>query len=135
MIYEGLGFPIELVNAPIRNVLGEPVLDVDLKWLQATVFRLLLDVRERFTGAQVRFVRHSMELTQARFADLLGLSNHSVVSQWESRSDALAGMDKSVELLLRLQMARHLDDDGAVKRWLDQRRLAEEPARVEVRAA
>jgi DNA-binding transcriptional regulator YiaG len=129
MIYEGLGFPIEIINAPMRTILGEPVLDVDPHWLQSAVFRLLLEARERFTGAQVRFVRHSMELTQARFADLLGLANHSVVSQWESRGDALAGMDKTVELLLRLQMAKHLGDDATLRKWLDQR-LAEGPARV-----
>lgn len=131
MRYEGLGFPIERVNAPVRTVLGEPVLDMDLSWLQAAMFRFLLDARERFTGAQVRFVRHSSELTQAKFADLLGLANHSVVSQWELRGDALAGMDKTVEVLLRPQMAKHLGDDATLRKWLD-KRLAEGPARVEV---
>ena len=134
MIYEGLGFPIEISNAPIKEILGDPVLDLDLNWLQATVFRLLLESKGRFSGAQVRFVRHSMELTQARFADLLALSNHSAVSQWETRGDALAGMDRSVEILLRLQMAKHIGDEVMLRRWLDER-LAEGLIHVEVRAA
>ena len=134
MIYEGLGFPIHIENAPIKTLLGEPVLDLNLEWLQRTAFGLLLDSSFRLTGSQVRFVRHHLELTQAKSAEMLGLANHSVVSQWEKRADAAAGMDKSVETLLRLHMAKSRGDDASIKRWLE-RKLSEGLARVELKAS
>jgi DNA-binding transcriptional regulator YiaG len=96
MIYEGLGFPIHIENAPIKTLLGEPVLDLNLEWLQRAAFGLLLESPFRLTGSQVHFVRHHLELTQSKFAEMLGLANHSVVSQWERRAEAAAVMDKSV---------------------------------------
>ena len=71
------------------------------------MFQALITKSSRLTGTEVKFVRTFWELTQSEFAKRLNQSNHSVVSQWEKRSDRPAGMDYNTELLLRLHMAAH----------------------------
>jgi len=41
-IYEDLGFPIELINVPMRKVLGQWVLDINLNKLQIQVLKLMV---------------------------------------------------------------------------------------------
>ena len=38
-IYEGLGFPIELINVPMKKVLNEWIIDIDMNALQIFVFK------------------------------------------------------------------------------------------------
>ena len=40
-IYRGLGFPIKLINAPMKKTLGEWVIDLDMNKLQIAVLRAL----------------------------------------------------------------------------------------------
>lgn len=105
IVYKELGFPVLLVDVPLVEVRGEQVPDVNLKVLQDSVFRLLVTKPSRLTGAEVRFIRKHLRLRQADLAQVLNMANHSVVSQWESREDALTGMDYNTEVLLRLWMA------------------------------
>ena len=100
-----LGFPIVLVDPPMKDVCGERVPDVNMRDLQAAVFQLLIIKSARLTGAEVRFVRKYLRLRQVDLAGVLNMANHSVVSQWESREDDPAGMDYNTEVLLRGWMA------------------------------
>ena len=47
-----------------------------------------------------------MGYTQAQFAQLLNLANHSIVSIWEKKDLKGTGMDFNTEIFLRLNMAR-----------------------------
>jgi len=105
VVYKELGFPVLLVDVPLVEVRGVQVPDVNLKVLQDAVFTLLVTKPSRLSGAEVRFIRKHLRLRQVDLAQVLNMANHSVVSQWESREDAVAGMDYNTEVLLRLWMA------------------------------
>ncbi len=105
MIYEELGFPIVLVDPPVVTVRGHEVPDVNLRALQEAVYGMLVVKPARLTGAEVRFIRKYLRLTQANLAEVLNRANHTVVSQWESRGDRPSGMDYNTEVLLRIWMA------------------------------
>lgn len=105
IVFEELGFPIVLVDPPTREVRGQAVLDLNMRTLQAEVFRHLIAKRSRLTGAELRFVRKHLRMRQADFARVLNMANHSVVSQWEGREDEATGMAYNTEVLLRIWMA------------------------------
>lgn len=87
-VYEDLGFPVELVDAPMRKALGEWVIDIDLNELQRQVLQELVHQVEPFSGAQVRFIRKYFELTKSAFGALLGVT-HAAVIKWEEGGQTL----------------------------------------------
>ena len=105
IVFEELGFPIVLVDPPTREVRGQAVLDLNMRTLQAEVFRHLIAKRSRLTGAELRFVRKHLRMRQADFARVLNMANHSVVSQWEGREDEalaeVAELDDAYDILSR----------------------------------
>ena len=105
VVFEELGFPILLIDPPMVTVRGQELPDVNLRELQATVFKLLIARPARLTGAEVRFIRKYLRLRQVDLAEALNMANHTVVSQWESRGDDPAGMEYNTEVVLRLWMA------------------------------
>lgn len=109
VIYNALGFPIIIVNPSYIEFEGEKVLDVSPKKIQDHIFGLLINKPSRLTGAEVRFMRHYMELTQEALAEKLLLTNTSTVSKWESTNQAFTGMDRQTELVLRMRCKLHLN--------------------------
>ncbi|HEY2811613.1 MAG TPA: hypothetical protein VGJ00_09530 [Rhabdochlamydiaceae bacterium] len=81
-IFEGLGFPIELINCPMKKVIGEWVIDVDLDALQLFVFKGLIHKPYPLTGREMRFMRKFMDLTTEEFGKKLGVT-HAAVVKWE----------------------------------------------------
>lgn len=108
-IHTGLGFPVIILNPKMTEVFGEQILDINSKHLQQLVFEFLLSADFRFSGAHIKFIRHMMGFTQAKLAELLWQANHSCVSQWEGKDQALAGMEAGTEKLLKMLMASHLN--------------------------
>jgi len=108
-IHTGLGFPVIILNPKITEVFGESILDINSKSLQQSVFEYFITADFRLSGAHIKFIRHMMGLTQAKLAELLWQANHSCVSQWEEKGQALAGMEASTEKLLKMLMASHLN--------------------------
>ena len=62
-IFNGLGFPIELVDCPMKKVAGEWVIDIDLNALQIFVFKNLIHKPFPLAGGELRFMRKFMDLT------------------------------------------------------------------------
>ena len=103
--YDELGFRIFLLNAPMLTLPdGSRCPAPNMKKLQEKAFSALAKKPSRLSGAEVRFIRKHMRLTQFEFANWLNMANHSVVSQWESKGELLSGMDYNTEILLRLLM-------------------------------
>jgi DNA-binding transcriptional regulator YiaG len=136
--FRELGFPILLVNPPMINIRGHEVPDINMKMLQETLLRALVDKPARLTGAEVRFVRKYTRTTQKDLARLLGQANHSGVSQWESREDDSSGMKRPTEALLRIWMAARTGEEGRIKDLMEQtftealRRDPTEPLRIDL---
>lgn len=105
--FNGLGFPVVLVNASFTDSPYGETLDINFNLLEAMVFEALIRKPTRFAGAEVKFIRHVMEMTQNVFADFLGVER-SAVAKWESKDLKATGMTPATEGLLRIQMARHI---------------------------
>lgn len=81
-IYEGLGFPIELIDIPMKKVFGEWVIDIDMNALQMFVFKGLIHKPYPLTGREMRFMRKFTEMSTTEFGKNLGVS-HATVVKWE----------------------------------------------------
>jgi DNA-binding transcriptional regulator YiaG len=83
IVYEDLGFPILLVNCPMKKVFGEWMLDINLAQLQEIVLRLLIYKPSSLTKDELRFIRKHFELTTTKFGQFFGVT-HTAVLKWES---------------------------------------------------
>jgi len=137
VIYEGLGFPIRLINVPMKKAFGEWVFDINFNHLQIAVLLLLAKKQTRLTGKEIRFIRHYLRQSTHAFAKLLGVT-HVAVLKWESEERK---MTSSTEICLRLQILDHLEvtDKEFRKIYLtfkpeviSKKRVKEEPLEVEV---
>lgn len=97
-IYEGLGFPIKLVNVPTKVVLGETVLDINLGKFQRDVLHLVIYKNQSLAPAEIRFIRKYFEMTSTAFGKAFGVT-HAAVLKWESGQGRLP---PTTELCIRL---------------------------------
>lgn len=103
-VYQGLGFPITLLNTPMRKVFGEWVIDIDMTRLQFVVLRALAFKSGRLTKHELQFIRKFLSLTTAKFGRLFGVT-HAAVIQWENGKRQLT---PSTEFCIRLTILGHL---------------------------
>lgn len=93
-IYEGLGFPIELIDTPMKKVFGEWVIDIDMNALQLFVFNGLIHKPYPLTGAELRFMRKFLEMSTTEFGKKLGIS-HATVVKWEKQQAKISPIQES----------------------------------------
>ena len=103
-VYKGLGFPILLVDVPMRKRVGEWTLDIDFDELEKCALLMLVEKPAQLTGKEVRFIRHYLNMSTHKFADILGVT-HVAVLNWEKDSKK---MNVGTEYMLRLYILRHL---------------------------
>src|ERR1700722_14294283 len=87
-IFNGLGFPIQLIDCPMKKVIGEWVIDVNLNVLQLFVFKGLIRKPSPLTGREMRFMRKFMDLTTEDLGKKLGVT-HAAVVKWEKEQVSL----------------------------------------------
>jgi DNA-binding transcriptional regulator YiaG len=107
-LYTALGFPIMIENPSYIEFEGEQILDVNPGEIQEQMFRALVKKPARLTGAEVRFLRSYMELTQGAFGESL-LVDASTVSKWEKTAQKFTGMPSQTEMLLRMRCNLHMN--------------------------
>jgi len=103
-IFEGLGFPIILVDAPWKKVFGEWALDINFKKLQEVALQTLIHKPSPLTGDELRFIRKFLEMSTATFGKLFGVS-HVAVVKWENDRTQI---NPSTELCIRLHVMDQL---------------------------
>jgi DNA-binding transcriptional regulator YiaG len=103
-IYEGLGFPIRLINVPMRKVLGEWAIDINFDTLQIVVLEMLARKPTPLSGHELRFIIDYLEMSTRDFAKLFGVT-HAAVQKWEKEESK---MNPSTEVYLRLYILDHL---------------------------
>lgn len=92
----------------------------DTAGLHKAIGLWLVDCPKRLNGAELRFLRKEMELTQKGLAGLLG-SDEQNVRNWEkARAKSVPGM---ADHMLRALYSEYARGDGSVRRLVD--RLAE----------
>lgn len=100
-VYEGLGFPILLMNVPMIKVFDIWTPDIDYNLFQKQVLIALAHRSFPFTGDELRFIRTYFELTFQRFASQFGVT-HAAVMKWENRKEKIAKIQPSTEMCIRL---------------------------------
>lgn len=103
-IWEGLGFPIRLINIPMRKALGEWVLDINLEGFQKIVLHILAYKKAPLSGGELRFIIDYLRMSTREFANLFGVT-HAAVLKWEKEKSR---MNPSTEVCLRLYILNHL---------------------------
>lgn len=93
-IYEGLGFPIKLIDAPMKMVLGHWVIDIDMNILQKFVFKGLIHKSFPLSGKEVKFMRKFLQMSTTDLGKKLGVS-HATVVKWEKEDSKMSPMQES----------------------------------------
>ncbi len=97
LMYEGLGFPIELIDAPMKKVFGEWILDINLSKLQLEVLKLLVHQPTPLQSSELRFIRKCFEMTTTAYGEVFGVS-HVAVLKWESGQIPSPAMDMYIRM-------------------------------------
>src|SRR6267154_2707512 len=98
LVFEGLGFPIKLINAPMKKVFGEWYIDINMNKLMIIVFEALAHKPVPLTGDELGFIRSYLEMTTTEFGKTFGVS-HVAVLKWESEENKVS---PALELCIRL---------------------------------
>lgn len=103
-VYEGLGFPVVLVNVPMRKAFGELIIDINFAQLQKVAMLELAKKPTPLSGKEIRFFRHYLNMSTHEFAKELGVSHVSILN-WENED---AKMNAASEIDMRLYVLNHL---------------------------
>lgn len=103
-IYEGLGFPIRLVNVPLKKIVGEWAIDINFNLLQKYVFQMLAIKPTSLTGNELRFIIGYLGMPVREFANLFEVS-HGAVLKWLKEESK---MNPNSEFCLRLYILDYL---------------------------
>lgn len=82
-VYEDLGFPILLVDCPMKKIFGEWVLDINLADLQVNLLKILSHKTSPLTKEELKFIRKYFEMTSTSFGEMAGVT-HAAVLKWEA---------------------------------------------------
>lgn len=105
-IYEGLGFPLELIDTPMKKVYGEWIIDVDMNELQKFVFKGLIHKPYPLTGKEMRFMRKFLGMSTTEFGVNLGVT-HATVVKWEKEQAKVGAIQ---ETYIRMFLFECLND-------------------------
>lgn len=97
-VYRGLGFPIKLVNVPMKKVFGEWCIDINMNKLMLVALEALVHKPGPLTGDELSFIRSYLEMTTTEFGKKFGVS-HVAVLKWESEKNRIS---PSLEFCIRL---------------------------------
>ncbi len=103
-VYEGLGFPIKLIDAPMKKLFGEWYLDIDMNQLMLVVFGMLAHKSTALTGDEIRFIRTYLKMTAVEFGKIFDVS-HVAVVKWESNENKIS---PALDFYIRLYILDHL---------------------------
>lgn len=97
--YTDLGFPIELINVPMRKMMGEWFLDINLNIFQLEVLKMLIHKPTSLQANELGFIRKFFEMTTTAFGEILGVF-HSAVIKWESGQLPAPPMDIYIRMCI-----------------------------------
>ncbi len=107
LIYEDFGFPITLVDVPIKMVMGQEILDIDMYKLQISVLKHLIFKATPLTGSQLRFIRKFLKLSTTDFAKKLGVTHPTILS-WEKEE---AHINPTADMCVRIEILKLIQDE------------------------
>src|SRR5262245_4610762 len=102
IIYEGLGFPIELRHVEMLNIDGAWHPKIDVRKLADNVIKALAIQEQRFTVNQIKFIRTYFSMTLRVFAREVVHESHTAINKWEKKGNKVTDMDINIEKMLKL---------------------------------
>ena len=108
-IDNGCGFPVVLQNVKMVFVRGVWTPEIDYNLLHKSVLHALAHKSTRLTGNQIKFIRHSFNLTLVEFGEYFDVS-HPAVLKWEAAGDDVPSIKWSLERDLRLFIVDRLEE-------------------------
>ncbi len=103
-IFDGLGFPIKLINVPMKKVFGEWAIDINMDKLMLVALEALIHKPVAMTGDELKFIRSYLHMTMAAFGKTFGVS-HVAVLKWENEKNRIS---PPLEICIRLYVWDHL---------------------------
>ena len=122
--YTDLGFPIQLIDVPMRKVLGEWVLDINLNILQIEVLKMLIHKPTPLQAGELRFIRKYFEMTTTAFGKVFGVS-HAAVIKWESGQLPAPPMDVYIRMYIMDRLNAKNADFGKLFHEVNMANLAQ----------
>ena len=102
--FNGFGFPVNLCNWPHIEVDGSLEPDIDYELLQDYLFKILPEKPSQLSGAEIKFIRHHMGMTQFAFAKWIETVDTSTIAKWEAKDLHPTGMGPDTEKSIRIKM-------------------------------
>lgn len=114
-IYEGLGFPVSLVDIVLvkKRDIWTPAIDYNK--LQMAVLLALSHKPFALTGNEVHFIRTYFEMTLDNFGRQFGVT-HAAVLNWEKSKNKPAKINPTTELYIRLLILEKLKINNQIFR-------------------
>jgi DNA-binding transcriptional regulator YiaG len=103
-VYHGLGIPIKLINVPMRKIVGEWCIDINMNKLMLVVLQEIIHKPTALTGDELRYIRSHLEMTTTEFGKTFGVS-HVAVLKWEGEKNNIS---PALELCIRLYVLNFL---------------------------
>jgi len=101
-VYDGLGFPIELLNVQLIYIDGDWAPKIDVRQIADEAIKKLSIQESRLTGDQVKFIRSYFSMSLREFGEKVVHETHAAVKKWESKEDEITAMNENTEQVLRL---------------------------------
>lgn len=100
----------------IKTPYGEATSIHDTEGLHKAIGLFLVNNKSRLTGAELRFLRKELDLSQNNLANLLGVSESSIRSWENSRAKASGPAEKMLRLLYQQKVNGHKDINDLLER-------------------
>lgn len=114
-IYEGLGFPVVLINITLIKKRDVWTPAIDYNKLQKQVLLALSHKPFPLTGNEVHFIRTYFEMTLQHFGKQFGIT-HVAVLHWENMKNKSAKINPTTELCIRLMILDKLNMNNQIFR-------------------
>lgn len=141
ILYQGFGFPVLLKGVMYKGEGPDRYLDVPHEAIARSLLHALLCKKAPWTGAELRFVRKELDLTQAEFARLMHVKTSSNVVFWEKKELLPTGLSEPAEFFIRLQVVREVFGEERMQEFFSLFHLTElneatsEPVEIDLERA
>ncbi len=120
----GFGFPVQIINAPLKKIRGSWALNLNTEGYAKTVLIALSVKPARLTGNEIKFVRNYFEMTLKKFGNRFGEVAHSAVIKWEKFGDESTSMNWACEKDIRLFIFSELNPKLLVDAYTNLEKIA-----------
>lgn len=109
---------IYLVNGynVVSTPYGEAVSIDDVEGLHKAIGRELINLAKPLTGAELRFLRHELDLSQGKLGKLVGKSEQAV-RRWEARKNG--HIDPIADRLVRCIYSEWINEASSVRKLIE----------------